>query len=375
MCAWEKVRLGEVCSYATSSTNIQNATLQNYISTENLVADKGGKVVASSLPASKNVKAYLQKDILISNIRPYFKKIWFALHNGGCSNDVLVFRANEKCYAQFLYYALSDDSFFEYATMTAKGTKMPRGDKDAIMKYEISLPPLEEQKRIAAILSSLDDKIENNNAINRNLEEQAQALFKSWFVDNTVEYTQLSDYIAFNPKASLKKGAIAPFVEMKDLPTSSMSVEKVALKKYTSGSKFTQGNTLLARITPCLENGKTAFVDFLANREVGFGSTEFIVMQARANISTYYVYCLARNNEFRQCAIKSMVGTSGRQRVQVSSLENYAVKKVAVELFEKFDDAVRYQFEQIRLNSLENKSLGELRDTLLPKLMSGEIHV
>jgi type I restriction enzyme S subunit len=104
--------------------------------------------------------------VLVSNIRPYFRKIWFADREGGCSNDVLVMRARENCNPRFLYYLLSSDNFFDYATTTAKGTKMPRGDKEAIMQYEVPILPLAIQIRIANVLSTLDNKIANNTAIN-----------------------------------------------------------------------------------------------------------------------------------------------------------------------------------------------------------------
>ncbi len=139
--------------------------------------------MASSIPDVGGVIAYKKNDVLVSNIRPYFKKIWQASHDGGCSADVLVFRNRGNVDAKFLYYLLSADSFFDYSMATAKGTKMPRGDKNSLMEYGVKLPPLAEQRRIVKILGCLDDKIELNDAISKNLEEQAQAIFKNWFVD------------------------------------------------------------------------------------------------------------------------------------------------------------------------------------------------
>ena len=106
--------------------------------------------------------------MLVSNIRPYFKKIWFATKEGGCSNDVLVFRAKKGINPNYLYYVLSDDTFFNYSTATSKGTKMPRGDKTAIMSYEVEVKNYEEQLKIASVLEVLDKKIQLNNAINNN---------------------------------------------------------------------------------------------------------------------------------------------------------------------------------------------------------------
>ena len=127
-----KCKLGALCSYVKEKVKTETLDKKNYISTENMLPNKGGITLASSLPSTEYTSKYQAGDILISNIRPYFKKIWKAEYDGGCSNDVLVLRANDDCYIDFLYYALASDSFFDYATATAKGTKMPRGDKTAI---------------------------------------------------------------------------------------------------------------------------------------------------------------------------------------------------------------------------------------------------
>ena len=122
-------------------------------------------------------------DVLLSNIRPYFKKIWFATQSGTASNDVIILYPLKNVDNCYLYYVLADDNFFSYVMAGAKGTKMPRGDKKQIMQYPVVCPPLKEQKRIAEILGSLDDKIELLQKQNKTLEDMAKALFKSWFVD------------------------------------------------------------------------------------------------------------------------------------------------------------------------------------------------
>ena len=178
-----KSKLSDICFYAKGKVNVSGLTNADYISTENMLSNKGGITTASSLPSTVHTQAYKKDDVLVSNIRPYFKKIWFADFDGGCSNDVLVFRAKEDTDARFLYYVLADDAFFDYSTATSKGTKMPRGDKPAIMQYEVPHFDLPIQKKIAGILADLDNKIALNSNINKNLEEQAQALYKAWFVD------------------------------------------------------------------------------------------------------------------------------------------------------------------------------------------------
>ena len=161
--------LNDICFFRGERVSIANLNLDSYISTENMLPNKEGLSRSSGLPTIASTQAYHTKDVLVSNIRPYFRKIWFADRDGGCSNDLLVFKAKDNCCSGFLYYLLSDDSFFDYMTATAKGTKMPRGDKGAIMRYEVPDLPLEVQVEIAATLSCLDERISINKAVNHHL--------------------------------------------------------------------------------------------------------------------------------------------------------------------------------------------------------------
>lgn len=161
--------LGDICEYRKGKINVSELTEQNYVSTENLLPNKGGLMRAASLPSSATTQIYHKDDVLVSNIRPYFKKIWLAQSDGGCSNDVLVFYAKSGVDYDFLYYVLADDKFFEYSMSTAKGTKMPRGDKNALMNYVIPKFDITEQRKIGKFLRDIDNKINVNNAINRNL--------------------------------------------------------------------------------------------------------------------------------------------------------------------------------------------------------------
>ena len=180
---WKECKLSDICDYGKDRIEISSLDNSNYISTENMLPNRAGITTATTLPTGEYTPSFEIDDTLVSNIRPYFKKIWKATFSGGCSADVLVFKAKENVSKEYLYYVLADDEFFKYSMTTSKGTKMPRGDKTSIMNYPVKLPPLPTQQKIAAILSSLDDKIELNNKINTNLEQQAQALFKNWFVD------------------------------------------------------------------------------------------------------------------------------------------------------------------------------------------------
>ncbi len=176
----EYKRLSE-CAFF-SSLRTKNITLDNYITTDNMLPNKGGIVRAESLPDAKTASKYEPGDILLSNIRPYFCKIWFADKEGSCSNDVLVIKAKKGWLPKFIYYVLSDQNFFNYDTATSKGTKMPRGTKNAIMKYFVPDVGPSEQQKIVDILSKYDNLIETNKKRIQNLEEQASELYKEWFV-------------------------------------------------------------------------------------------------------------------------------------------------------------------------------------------------
>lgn len=164
-----KYKLSDICEYAKGKIKVSVLDENTYISTENMLSNKSGITQAASLPAQEQTQAFRRNDVLVSNIRPYFKKIWYATFDGGCSNDVLVFRAKDGVSSQFLHYVLADDSFFDYSMATSKGTKMPRGDKKAIMEYKVPKLSYEEQGKIAGILEVTDKKIELNTAINKNL--------------------------------------------------------------------------------------------------------------------------------------------------------------------------------------------------------------
>lgn len=162
------MELKDICQYISEKVATTTLTKENYISTENMLPDKGGIVTASGVPFGNSI-AFSVGDVLVSNIRPYFKKIWQANRNGGCSADVLCFRANSNVDNSYFYYLLSQQEFFDYVMSGAKGCKMPRGDKRQIMQWKVELPPLDEQRHIASVLLSLDDKIGLNRRINGNL--------------------------------------------------------------------------------------------------------------------------------------------------------------------------------------------------------------
>ena len=367
--------LSSLCSYAKGKVSVDTLSKRNYVSTENMVPNKGGIVDAGALPSAQYTQQYMKDDILVSNIRPYFKKIWMADDDGGCSNDVLVFRAECGCDSTFLYYVLANDAFFNYASATSKGTKMPRGDKTAIMQYEVPCFNHETQLRIGKLLRSIDDRITVNKKINDNLQQQAFSVFDNLIANAENNDCTVSDYAFLNPKRTLAKNQVSRSIDMSQLSTSGAFPSGWEMKPFNGGMRFTNGDTLLARITPCLENGKTAFIDFLDDGEVAFGSTEYIVLAPKNDTPPEMLYCLARYPAFVDYAVKNMNGSSGRQRVSAETVGQYRLPLFGKHSLVLFKEVVSPMFLKMRYNSLENMRLAELRDALLPKLMSSEINV
>lgn len=177
------VKLKEVVDVITSKVDVSLINISDYISTENMLTDFQGTTLANNIPNSGKITRFSQGDILFSNIRTYFKKIWLADRPGACSNDVIVFRPKNNIESEYVFSILMDPKFTDHTVLTSKGTKMPRGDKKAILDYEFNLASNEERKYISKINNIIFKKINCNKLINSTLEQMSQTLFKSWFVD------------------------------------------------------------------------------------------------------------------------------------------------------------------------------------------------
>lgn len=275
----------------------------------------------------------------------------------------------------YLLYALQDKVLQERIKARATGTTVIGIKAAELKKVVIDLPPVDIQSNISGILRSFDDKIELNQKINWNLQQQAFTLFDRFLSIEHSSKCPLSQIAIINPKRILKKGKYARYIDMAQLSTSGSFPNGWEIKPYNGGMRFSNGDTLLARITPCLENGKTAYIDFLGENEVAFGSTEYVVISSRGEYPPEFFYCLARCPSFVDYAVKNMNGSSGRQRVSAEAIGNYVLPMLTDDELSEFRSTVPCLFRAMRNNSIENTSLAQLRDALLPKLMSGEIDV
>ena len=298
---------------------------------------------------------------------------------------------NDKARTNFLRYVLSTPGFLAHIDRITTGANIPHISGKDIASFTFQLPDLDVQDRIVDFIAAYDDLIENNQRRIALLEESAHLLYREWFlklrfpghesypsvggIPEGWARKSIADMVQINPKVAFEKERIYPFVPMQALSECSMLIEDTEERAISGGAKFQNQDTLLARITPCLENGKTGFVQFLEeDKPVASGSTEFIVMRSES-VSPYWVYCTARDEGFRKHAIGSMVGSDGRQRVNLKCFDSYFAFQPPENVLNDFDEKVEPMFKEIQLLSRMNQRLREARDALLPKLMSGEIQV
>ncbi|MFM2059095.1 MAG: hypothetical protein RLY71_3480 [Pseudomonadota bacterium] len=300
-----------------------------------------------------------------------------------------------KVDSSYMHYYLRDASVIKGIAQQAVGATMPNLNTAILRSIQVRFPPPDEQRRIASILSAYDDLIENNTRRIAILEEMARRIYEEWFVRfrfpghegvRMIEselglvpegwpVIAASTAMDINPSTKVPKEGLKPFLAMNCLSDGAMLIENPGERDGNSGSKFRNGDTLFARITPCLENGKTGFVQFLPSDEaVAFGSTEFIVLRSRT-LTPEFVYLLARSESFRDNAIKSMSGASGRQRVREACFDTFLLANPDRATLAKFDVVVRPMFRLIHSLALKNSNLRTTRDLLLPKLISGELDV
>ena len=376
--------------------------------------------------------------IIIGRVGSYCGSLYYSGKSCWVTDNAIRADTGNDAHPKFLYYLLHSLNLNEWKT----GSGQPLLNQTILASIPTSVPPLPEQRAIAHVLGTLDDKIELNRRMNQTLEEMARALFKSWFVDfdpvrakaarkqhalphhsylaghqsgdgaaprgewtleraraylagmdpqivdlfpdrlvdselggipEGWEVKALEEVVELNPREALQKGTIAPYLDMAALPTSGLSPDQAILRAFTSGTRFRNGDTLFARITPCLENGKTAFVQSLPENTVGWGSTEFVVMRAIPPLPSECTYMLARAPAFREHAIKSMTGTSGRQRARTEALAPYPLPSPPAHVWSEFGRLARSSFAKIESNREDAFALTAQREALLPRLLSGDM--
>jgi len=392
-----KYNLSDICSFRKGKTDVSTLDKGTYISTENMIPNREGITTASSLPTVDLTQEYKVGDVLVSNIRPYFKKIWQAKFNGGCSNDVLVFAAKKNTDASFLYYVLANDEFFTYSMATSKGTKMPRGDKTSIMQYPVPVFDLNTQKNISSILQSIDDKIELNQNINKNLAEQIKTICTAW----------LSDYAPFggilpNDWSEMSLSSIADFVNGYSYKGTELTESNIAMAtiknfdrkggfKLDGYKEIIPSNKLKDTQHAELFDTLVAHTDLTQNAEVignaepvmsksGYDDIVFSmdlvkVVPKSKHISKFLIAAILQDKKFKAHCLGYVNGTTVLHLSKKALPEYQLYLPDDLSVLKPLDELVTALYQRISANIEEIIKLETLRDTLLPKLMSGELDV
>lgn len=352
-------------------------------------------------PAGASGSKFSPGDTLFARITPCLENGKIAQYDGDRpgmgSTEFFVLRAREGIAdPAYVYYFSRGRELRSAAEKSMSGASgRQRADIVSLSQFECDFPPLPLQRRIAGILSAYDELIENSQRRIRILEAMTHTLYREWFVHFRFpdhenhphvpsplgdipegwEVRRVPNCIHMNPRVSVPREGEKPFVPMACLSTDSMLIAGIESRAGNSGAKFQNGDTLFARITPCLENGKTGFVQFLSSADaVARGSTEFIVLRSKT-LTPEFVYCLARSDQFRGIAIKSMTGASGRQRVQQKCFDDFEIVHPSRALLAQFSGIVEPSFRLINRLHLQIQNLRRTRDLLLPRLLSGQLEL
>lgn len=325
----------------------------------------------------------------------YAKQIWAPPSDVTFASYLVRFRPDPKRVdVRFIGMLVQSTQFKRWVQSMAGGSAQPNANAKVLGSFPLRLPSVGQQRAISGALWAFDDLIENNRRRIEILEETARLLYREWFVHfrypghEGVELVDselgpipegwalrpFSAAVEINPRVKVEAGVAHPFITMADVSVGSMICFPSETKAGVSGSKFHNGDTVFARITPCLENGKTGLVLCLEDGQVARGSTEFLVFRGRM-IGSEHTYLVARDPALRDTAQRSMSGASGRQRVQNACFDSYLIPVPDGATGGRFSETVGPLFALAANLAKQNRVLREARDLLLPRLVSGELDV
>lgn len=395
-----KKLLKDCAYYVTDRISSSNLTSENYIGVDNMLPNKAGVTLSESVPTSGDVIAFNTGDILIGNIRPYFKKIWLATFDGGCSPDVLCIRCNRDMPPEYLYGVLSQDSFFDYDMAGSKGSKMPRGDKNHIMNYPI--PILNDMSKIGDFIIDINAKISNNNCINAELESMAKTIYDYWFTqfdfpdENGKPYKSSGGKMVWNEELKREIPEGWERVLLKDIENNIVTGKTPSTKcpEYYNGDIpfITIGdireNTYIVSTEQKLSKtgADTQLKKYIPNNSlcvsciaspglIGFATTDSQTNQQINSIifsnenNKFFLY-FALNDFFSNSRGAKTGNTFDNMNKEEFSNIIMIYSSDIVSLFHKKVEPI---FNMIRKNSVENQQLASLRDWLLPMLMNGQV--
>ena len=394
--------LKNYATYVNNKIDVCEISLNQYISTDNILQNKQGIECAASLPIQGGkVTAFKKGDILLANIRPYLKKIWYAQFDGGCSADVLAIRANAKIDSHFLFYALFRDDFFIHAMKGSKGTKMPRGDKSQIMEFKIPVFDPKTQQSIAAVLSALDKKIALNKQINARLEQMAKTLYDYWFVQfdfpdaSGKPYKSSGGEMVFDEtlKRKIPKGW-----EVKSLWKIAKYFNGLALQKYRPENELddflpvikiremnegVSSNTERAKTNipkeAIIDDGDILF-SWSATLEIkiwsqGKGALNQHIFKVTSSEYPKYFFYFELLNYLKHFKMIADLRKTTMGHITQDHLKQAYICIPSQPLLEKLEKIVTPIFQKMLITQKQNHQLTQLRDFLLPMLMNGQVSV
>ena len=405
------MKLNDIAEFVTDKISSSGISLDRYVTTDSLLQNRRGRETAQNLPPMPcALTHYRRGDVLVANIRPYLKKVWYADSEGGCSSDVLAFRVKNGHCPSFLYTVLMQDAFFDYAMSGAKGSKMPRGDKDQIMRYELPIfTPLEEEN-IGNMMVDIMSKINVNRQINDNLEAMAKLLYDYWFVqfdfpneegkpykssggamvwneklkrEIPEEWSDcvLGDYIGritngLNPRKNFVLGSGNNYyVTIRSLVGTTIDwnncdrCDDEALSKINSRSQLQIGDIIFSAIGTI---GRTYYI-LEEPTNWNISETSF-TLRAKENVPNDFFYEMLRSNEIQIKADKAAMGSTLRCLV-MDSLCTLQYIEIPSYMMKLFAAKVSPLYRQIYRNNKEIAELTKQRDELLPLLMNGQASV
>ena len=401
------VNFGSLVELVSEKKSAESSEVETYVSTNTMLPNFGGIQQAVALPATGGVTIYRPGDTLFSNIRTYFRKVWQADRSGTCSTNVLVFRSKntDKLINEFLFHLCRWDVFTKFTVQTSRGSTIPRGDKEAIKRFQFHLPPIKVQREISATLGALDDKIDLNRRMNETLEAMARALFKDWFVDfgptrakmagrkpylapeiwklfpNKLDNSgkpqgwQMGNLgeIADTPKRRdinpADMAADTPYIGLEHMPRRSIALTEWGCARKVTSRKLTfkKGEFLFGKLSPSYHKAGVAPLN-------GICSTDIVVIVPRELHWTAFALICLSSDEFMSYAIQTSTGTI-MPRTSWKAMKQYGLYLPPQQVAQAFQNLIQPLLDRIDTNIHENHTLAQTRDFLLPKLISGEISI
>ncbi len=388
------MKLSDIATFVEDKISSNSISLADYVTTDSLLPNKEGKTFATNLPPIVcSLTHYREGDVLVANIRPYLKKVWLANKEGGASTDVLVFRVKESNKSSFLYAVLLQDRFFEYAMKGAKGSKMPRGDKEQIMKYELPTFSPQEQENIGNIIISITKKMQLNRSVNHNLEAMAKQLYDYWFVqfdfpdENGKPYKSNGGEMIYSDalKKYIPKGwthsPLRVLVDLEDFKRIPLSNAQRAERKgefpyygatgimdYIDDFIFDYDILLLAEDGSTSDSNGFPIVQYVWGEVWVNNHAHVILPKDRAHL--IYTYFLLKS-----IPVKMIETGSIQKKISQENLLRYKAINVPKQLRDIYTERIKPMWEQKKLATEEIIQLTKLRDSLLPLLMNGQVSV